>query len=392
MHFKNAFNKLRSLDAYPKTLEDFRIKTYGGALVTVVSASLMVILFLSELNFYLTKEVHMELFVDISRGQKLRLNLDVTFPQIGCLFLTVDAMDMTGEQQIDVSHDIYKERLTADGSPVLSEQPEKEKVGGVKISTENTTTAAEVLDPNRCETCYGAEMPDRKCCNTCDELKEAYRLRGWALPNLDNFIQCKRDGWAEKLKAQNNEGCRIYGHVEVNKVAGNLHIAPGRSVQQQHMHVHDMHSFAGYKFNLSHHIRQFSFGVHYPGQFDPLDERIEFADQGNAVYQYFIKVVPTTYMNTKDEVTYTNQYSVTLNKKATVQTPFGESGLPGLFFNYELSPMMVKYTERHRSFMHFLTGVCAIVGGIFTVAGIIDAMIYHSSRALQRKIELGKAS
>lgn len=35
-------------------------------------------------------------------------------------------MDMTGEQQIDVSHDIYKERLTADGSPVSSEQPEKE--------------------------------------------------------------------------------------------------------------------------------------------------------------------------------------------------------------------------------------------------------------------------
>ena len=75
--------------------------------------------------------------------------------------------------------------------------------------------------------------------------------------------------------------------------------------------------------------------------------------------------------------------------------------------------------------MHFLTGVCAIVGGIFTgkarlfvciflavlgcpfssstflwyliafffaVAGLIDSMIYHSSRALQKKIDLGKST
>jgi len=27
---------------------------------------------------------------------------------------------------------------------------------------------------------------------------------------------------------------------------------------------------------------------------------------------------------------------------------FGEQGLPGVFFTYELSPMMVKYTERQR--------------------------------------------
>ncbi len=40
----------------------------------------------------------------------------------------MDAMDMTGEQQIDMSHDIYKERLAADGNPVLSERPEKESM------------------------------------------------------------------------------------------------------------------------------------------------------------------------------------------------------------------------------------------------------------------------
>jgi hypothetical protein len=44
---------------------------------------------------------------------------------------------------------------------------------------------------------------------------------------------------------------------------------------------------------------------------------------------------------------------------------------------YDLSPIMVKFTEKQRSFAHFLTSVCAIVGGVFTVAGIIDSLVYH---------------
>jgi len=64
----------------------------------------------------------------------------------------------------------------------------------------------------------------------------------------------------------------------------------------------------------------------------------------------------------------------------------------GVFFMYDLSPMMVQLTEHRRSFTHFLTGVCAIVGGVFTVAGMVDGMLYHSTRALRKKIDLGKAS
>lgn len=64
----------------------------------------------------------------------------------------------------------------------------------------------------------------------------------------------------------------------------------------------------------------------------------------------------------------------------------------GVFFMYDLSPMMVQMTEHRRSLTHFLTGVCAIVGGVFTVAGMVDGMLYHSTRALKKKIDLGKAS
>ncbi|GCB79565.1 hypothetical protein scyTo_0020223 [Scyliorhinus torazame] len=90
------------------------------------------------------------------------------------------------------------------------------------------------------------------------------------------------------------------------------------------------------------------------------------------------------------QVVRTNQFSVTRHEKVA-NGLIGDQGLPGVFVLYELSPMMVKFTEKHRSFTHFLTGVCAIIGGVFTVASLIDSLIYHSARAIQKKIELGKA-
>ena len=45
-----------------------------------------------------------------------------------------------------------------------------------------------------------------------------------------------------------------------------------------------------------------------------------------------------------------------------------------------------------RSIGHFATDVCTIIGGVFTVAGIVDAMLYRSSKLLQQKLQLGKAT
>ena len=50
----------------------------------------------------------------------------------------------------------------------------------------------------------------------------------------------------------------------------------------------------------------------------------------------------------------------------------------------------VRYKETKMTFLHFLTSVCAIVGGIFTVSGIVDAFIYHGGQAIKKKVDLGK--
>lgn len=52
--------------------------------------------------------------------------------------------------------------------------------------------------------------------------------------------------------------------------------------------------------------------------------------------------------------------------------------------------MQIIYREERSSFTSFLTGVCAIVGGIFTVAGLFDRVVYRAERALKKKRDLGK--
>lgn len=52
--------------------------------VTIISTIIMGILFMSEINYYLTPTMSEELFVDTSRGSKLRINLDIIVPSISC--------------------------------------------------------------------------------------------------------------------------------------------------------------------------------------------------------------------------------------------------------------------------------------------------------------------
>lgn len=68
---------------------------------------------------------------------------------------------------------------------------------------------------------------------------------------------------------------------------------------------------------------------------------------GGSMFQYYIKIVPTMYVKLDNSVIHTNQFSVTRHQKS-LSSRIGEPGIPGAFFRYELSPLMVKYTEQER--------------------------------------------
>ena len=386
-------NFVKRFDAYPKTLEDFRIQTSAGGAITIFSAVIMILLFASEIQDYVQPQVAEELFVDTSRGDKLKINFDVVVHRISCDYLSLDAMDVSGEQHIGIEHNIFKRRLDLDGRPI--EEPVKEKHVGEKKKIINATSDAnkdsKEVQVVECGSCYGAESPDRKCCNTCEEVKAAYARKTWKF-DPRGVEQCKgQEITSEAEERALKEGCQVYGYLEVNRVGGSFHLGPGKSYSINHVHVHDVQPFSSVDFNLTHTIRHLSFGQKLEGRENPLDNLMSFAEKGATMFQYYIKIVPTTYARTDGSVFLTNQFSVTRHSKV-VSLLSGESGMPGVFFTYEIAPFMVKYSEKQKSFGHFAAGLCAIIGGIFTVAGILDKLVYSSSKIIQKKIELGKAT
>merc|ERR1712157_392180 len=85
----------------------------------------------------------------------------------------------------------------------------------------------------------------------------------------------------------------------------------------------------------------------------------------------------------------TNQYSVTMHEtKLKLKEGYG---IPGVYFFYEFSPLMVQISEKRTPFFHFITQVCAIIGGVFTVTGLLDRVVYGTVKQLKNNMgKLGR--
>jgi hypothetical protein len=112
-----------------------------------------------------------------------------------------------------------------------------------------------------------------RCCNTCDILKRAYIEKGWSVASIiRNATQCLHDANNPFANVDPDEGCRISGYMNVNKVAGNFHVAHGESIVRDGRHIHQFIPSEAHKFNVSHTIHSISFGDPYPSMpRNPLD-------------------------------------------------------------------------------------------------------------------------
>lgn len=256
------------------------------------------------------------------------------------------------------------------------------------------------LDPDYCGECYGAPPPEsakkKGCCNTCDEVRDAYAGVSWSFGRGEGVEQCAREHYAEHLDSQRREGCRIEGSIRVNKVVGNFHFAPGKSFSNGNMHVHDLENYFkdGTDHSFSHTIHQLRFGPALPEEkikalggsggawtnhhINPLDDTTQLTDEKAFNYMYFVKVVSTAYLplgwerkkgNLLDTASHqlphewvglgslghgefgsieTHQYSVTSHKRSVhggndageghKERLHAKGGIPGVFFSYVGSP------------------------------------------------------
>lgn len=244
-----------------------------------------------------------------------------------------------------------------------------------------------------CGSCYGASPDPTACCNSCDDVRAAYRQRKWGFPGEANFEQCRREGQRRANRREEGEGCNVYGTMQVARVTGSFHIAPASRAKAGPGRLGALlapptlaPSEVGH-FNVTHEIRRLSFGTDFPGQTNPLDAVWTHSPGGAAIARYFLKVVPTTYEFLGGRTVDTNQFSVTQYFKP-IDAAAEHFVPPTITFTFELTPIRVRKTERRGgSLLGFFTRCAALIGGLFTVAGIVDSALYHSSREIVKMRE-----
>ena len=288
----------------------------------------MVLLFLNEFINYNTYRTSSKMYVDVNRGaDKLKVNIDIEIDHIPCDLLAILTADALGEKSIDINGEVTKSRMDKFGK-ILDEQKYEIKD----------------VDYNKV-----------------------------------------------KIEMTNDEGCKLKGFFYVDAVPGTFQITSGYygTIIQRLANERVL------KFNSQHKIKQISFGEFNRNEIwsnfgrniaklSYLLNNIKKNDNHAKIHQYYLKIVPTKFLTYSSKEI--NNYQYTYNYFAEHEM----HEMPALYFRYDLSPITVEYKQYKETFLNFFINICAIIGGVFTVTGILDAIIHKSVMILLRKAEMNK--
>ena len=78
---------MEEFDAFPKTLDDFKVKSTLGAFLTIASALVMILLITWEFETFMKVQVDSSLLINRSEHESLWIRLAVHFPSLHCRIL-----------------------------------------------------------------------------------------------------------------------------------------------------------------------------------------------------------------------------------------------------------------------------------------------------------------
>uniref|UniRef100_A0A4W2I0F7 Endoplasmic reticulum-Golgi intermediate compartment protein n=1 Tax=Bos indicus x Bos taurus TaxID=30522 RepID=A0A4W2I0F7_BOBOX len=331
----------RRFDIYRKVPKDLTQPTYTGAIISVCCCLFILFLFLSELTGFITTEIEAG-----RRGTTQQMRLDVRASDRGRRSLRPRANQP--------AHPLTRAGPTPSPGARVNElyvdDPDKDSGGKIDVSLN-------ISLPNlHCEL-VGLDIQDE--------------MGRHEVGHIDNSM---------KIPLNNGVGCRFEGQFSINKVPGNFHVSTHSATAQPQ------------NPDMTHIIHKLSFGdtlqVHnVHGAFNALGGADRLTSNPLASHDYILKIVPTVYEDKSGKQQFSYQYTVA-NKEYVAYSHTGRI-IPAIWFRYDLSPITVKYTERRQPLYRFITTICAIIGGTFTVAGILDSCIFTASEAW-KKIQLGK--
>jgi len=306
---------IKVFDYFQKFSYDISKPTSSGALISMISIVVICLLIFIETNKFLRPQIKKDFIILQEESGKSTINFhfSVYIPHNPCSILSVDQEDKLGVHKTNIEAHVTKKRIS-------------------KIH------------------------------------------RNVDLPALSPY---KTDDLIQSI--EEDEGCLIEGFLEVNKVPGNIHISyhPFRRVfdylvesqPEKFKKLKLMHKFnyltLGDKNIPINELN--SFGVY------PHDEMPNFIERDNKQpnYDYFIKIIPHVLRNEEDNSTKLNyQYSLSFSNRKSE-----DSEMSMIMINYDMSEVTILVTKRSNNILHFLTHICAIVGGVFVIFSIINRML-----------------
>lgn len=400
--------KLYSIDAFAKTVEDARIRTTSGGLITLLCVFIVLLLIRNEYQDYTLIIVRPELVVDRDINKQLDINLDVSYLNLPCDLLSLDFMDESGDGLLDVLHSGFQKfRLVKNADGTIKEEVldnESASLYGKKLSE-----MAQPSPNGECGSCYGAlpQENNQYCCNDCDTVRLAYTEAHWAFYDGENIDQCENSGYVKRIKAriESEEGCRVKGTTKINRISGTMDFAPGASSFKDGRHFHDLSLYDKYddKFNFDHVINHLSFGKDPENLIGtqsthPLNGLESKLGKKHHTVTYYLKVVATRFefLNAAAPLD-TNQFSVITHDRPMrggkdedhQHTLHARGGIPGVFFHFDISPLKIINREQYaKTWSGFVLGVISSIAGVLMVGTLIDKSVYAAQEAIKGKKDL----
>lgn len=174
------------------------------------------------------------------------------------------------------------------------------------------------------------------------------------------------------IKEFKGEGCRIAGVLRAKKVPGNFHLSA-------HAHRDYLHLLTDNGvLNTTHVINAIRFGEMAEAFADIEEAKIDVlaghrkmvseGDNDGRTFEYYMKVVPTWLR--KLDGTLAQSYQYTWNGADN-----DHYQLPAIYFRYDYEPITVLFEEKKNPVYRFVVQVSAIIGGVFTVFGLLSGVL-----------------
>ena len=175
------------------------------------------------------------------------------------------------------------------------------------------------------------------------------------------------------------------GFITVNRVPGNFHI--GSHAFNEILHV------LRKNVNLTHTINHLSFGRKSDivkiqkkfsgtyGELTPLNGHSELTEQYGKLTNYRLEIVPTNYRDRIGFKYRVNQFAYAIGSEYL--------GNEVVYFKYGIAGYTVDFYQTADSFLQFVISIITVIGGVFTVAGLI-AILLNKSLNILYKENIGK--